>query len=73
MNILRLDPKLIPGWDCRNDNANCKSCNWLTENGKPRNEGIAEWRHVQCAEAGEYDDMKERVERIARLHWKAKS
>ena len=27
-------------------------------------EGIAEWRHVQCADAGEYDDMKERIDRI---------
>lgn len=31
---------------------------------------VAEWRHVQCAEAGEYDDMKKRVDRIlnARAH-----
>jgi hypothetical protein len=36
--IERLPAKLLPGWDCRNDNANCKSCNWLRANGKPRDD-----------------------------------
>lgn len=35
MQIQRLEPKFRPGWDCRN--GNCKSCDWLVANGKPRN------------------------------------
>lgn len=36
--IERLTPKFVPGWDCRGDNANCQSCNWLTKNGKRRDD-----------------------------------
>ena len=36
MKIERLTPKFIPGWDCRN--GNCKSCEWLVENGRPRDD-----------------------------------
>jgi hypothetical protein len=36
MNIERLTPRFLPGWDCRN--GNCKSCDWLVANGKPRDD-----------------------------------
>jgi hypothetical protein len=39
MLIQRLEPKFSPGWDCRN--GNCRSCDWLVENGRKRdNHGI---------------------------------
>jgi hypothetical protein len=36
--VERLPALLLPGWDCRGDNANCRSCNWLTEHGKSRDD-----------------------------------
>lgn len=38
MIIERLTPVLRPGWDCRNDNANCRFCNRREADGKKRDD-----------------------------------